>query len=109
MENNYEEIRNGLTNYIFACLQAIPFEGDKAKHVLTSILLEEALKNSRDENNNLIMYAIKPILRACVKIIDERIDSLKKISYLNQGCEQINNYEEAKTILNLLILKIKEQ
>lgn len=108
MENKYEEIRNGLNNYIFSCLQAIPFEGNKAKHVLSSILLEESLKISRDENNELNMYAVKPILKACIVILIERINSIKKLPSSEQIRIQINNYEEVNNFLNTLVSRIKE-
>ena len=45
MENSYNEIRSGLTNYLFTCLSAIKNDDElKSKHLLVSILGEEALK-----------------------------------------------------------------
>lgn len=107
-ENNFDEIRNGLTNYIFSCLQALPYEGKEAKHFLVSILSEEALNISRDEDKQIEMFAIKPILRACKVIFTERIKCLKEIESSEIVKEQISEYEKLISTLTELITNIKE-
>ena len=78
-DNNFEEIRNGLTNYIFSCLSATPYKGNEAKHFLVSLLAEEAIKISKDDDNSINLFAIKPVIRAVILIFTERIKCLKEI------------------------------
>lgn len=109
MDDNFNEIRNGLTNYIFACLNSLPYEGDKAKHVLVSILTEESLKISQDENNQINMYAIKPILKSIIYIFNERINCLKQLETSNEQInKQILEYNNIISYFNQLIDNIKE-
>lgn len=107
-DNNFEEIRNGLTNYIFSCLSAMPYEGDQAKHFLVSILTEEALKISKDDKEQTVMFAVKPILRAVVLIFTERIKCLKEIESSEIVNEQISEYNKLISTLSDLITNIKE-
>lgn len=107
-ENNFEEIRNGLTNYVFSCLTAMPYEGDQAKHFLVSILTEEALKISKDESDQTNMFAVKPILRAVVLIFTERVKCLKEIESSEVVKEQIIEYNKLISTLSDLITNIKE-
>ena len=107
-DNNFEEIRNGLTNYIFSCLSALPYEGNEAKHFLVSILSEEALKISKDENDETVMFAIKPMLRACIVIFTERIKCMKEIESSEVVKEQISEYNKLISTLTDLINTIKE-
>lgn len=113
MNNNFDEIRNGLTNYIFSCLSAMPYEGDEAKHFLVSILTEEALNISKDSDNKISMFAIKPILRACLIIFNERINILQSVATSQRGAHdviqpQIDKYNQVIDTLNYLIENIKE-
>lgn len=105
---NFEEIRNGLTNYMFSCLSAMPYEGNEAKHFLVSIMTEESLKIAKDADSNTNMFAIKPILRACVLIFTERLTALEDIDSSELVIEQINNYNKLISTLNGLIDNIKE-
>ena len=107
-DNNFEEIRNGLTNYIFSCLSALPYEGNEAKHFLVSILSEEALKISKDENDETVMFAVKPMLRACIVIFTERIKCMKEIESSEVVKEQISEYNKLISTLTDLINTIKE-
>ena len=108
---NFEEIRNGLSNYMFFCLSAMPYKGNEAKHFLVSIMTEESLKIAKDTDSKINMFAIKPILRACVVIFTERLTALEDIDsseLVIQQVEQINNYNKLISTLNGLIDNIKE-
>lgn len=107
-DNNFDEIRNGLTNYVFSCLAAMPYEGDQAKHFLVSILEEEALKIGKDESGKFNMFAIKPLLRACNAVFTERIDCLKEIESSLAIQQQIEEYALLITTIDKLINTIKE-
>lgn len=108
MNDNFTEVRNGLTNYIFACLNGLPYEGVKAKHALISILAEESLNLSKDENNNIELFAIKPMLRAVVVVFDERIKCLKEAPSSEAINKQIAEYTNLVNIINNLINNINE-
>jgi hypothetical protein len=107
-DNNFEEIRNGLTNYMFSCLSAMPYKDKEAKHFLVSILLEEALSISKDENEKIDLFAIKPMLRACNLIFTERLKCLKEIESSDLVIDQINDYNTLIKIISELIDNIKE-
>lgn len=107
MNEDFTEVRNGLTNYVFSCLQCMPYEGVKAKHALVSILAEEALKISKDDENKTEMFAIKPLLRAVIAIFNERIECLKKVQASEIVKVQINDYESIVNKISNLIENIK--
>jgi hypothetical protein len=93
---------------MFSCLSAMPYEGNEAKHFLVSIMTEESLKIAKDSDNNINMFAIKPILRACIVIFTERLTALEDIDSSELIIKQINNYNELISTLNGLIDNIKE-
>lgn len=107
MNEDFTEVRNGLTNYVFSCLQGMPYSGVQAKHALVSILAEEALKISKDSEGNVEMFAIKPLLRAVIVIFNERIECLKKVQTSEIVKVQINDYEDIVNKISNLIENIK--
>lgn len=106
-DNNFEEIRNGLTNYTFSCLSAMPYTGNEAKHFLVSILSEEALKIAKDETDKFNLFAVKPMLRACNAIFTERVNCLKQIES-SETIQQIEEYTLLIETIDKLIKTIKE-
>lgn len=110
--NEYPEIRNGLTNYLFACLKAIDNKNElESKHILVSILEEEALKLAKNDNGNIELFAAKPMIKAVIQIFKNKTTELKSLrmedNKLNsQIAAQIESYESIIKLLESSIVKI---
>ena len=111
MGNSYNEIRSGLTNYLFTCLSAIKNDDElKSKHLLVSILGEEALKLIADDGK-YNLFASKPLIKAVIKIYENKISELKKLNMDNSDLQQqidnnINLYNQIVKLLNDSIMNI---
>lgn len=106
--NDNTQIRNGLTNYIGSLLKAVPFDGKASKQVVIAILIEEAFKLSLDENGEMDMYCLKPILRQTKIIFEKRKLSLQEMPQIQSVKKQIDDYTSNIEMLNELIKNIKE-
>lgn len=111
-QNEYTEIRNGLTNFLFSCLKAIGNEDElKSKHILISILEEEAIKLSKNKNGNIEMFAVKPLIKAAIQVYKNKADELKLLKIGdkkidNQINAQINEYKNLIKNLETTIVNI---
>ena len=105
-----QQIRNGLVNYIEALVQALPYEKDMAKHIINSILIEEAINISKENKDNEInLFCIKPLFRGVMLILNNRCIELEKIKDTSSIIEaQIQDYKQVISILNKLLDNIKE-
>jgi hypothetical protein len=108
MNEDFKEVRNGLTNYLFSCLQGMPYDGVQAKHALISILAEEALKLSKNENEEIELFAIKPLIRAIIVIFQERIKLLQTAPTSDAINIQICEYNTLINTLSNFLDIIKE-
>jgi len=83
--NDTTQIRAGMVNFIGALLNASKIPPKGARQDVSAILIEEALKLAKDENNVYDFYVLKPLLRANkfifenhIRQIDEDIKTLPK-------------------------------
>lgn len=91
--NDMTQIKMGLVNYIGALLKSSKFEERAAKQQVASILIEEALKLSRDENDGPFdLYVLKPLLRATILLFKQRCNELSKLPS-DKVAEQIKSYK----------------
>lgn len=104
--NDLQQIRGGLVNYIGSMLRASKYEGKAAKQVVASVLIEEALKLSQDENNIMDLYVNKPLLRATKILFEQRIVELEKIKGNPAIKEQVTTYNQSIVTLQTLINSI---
>jgi hypothetical protein len=72
-----------------------------------SILEEEALKISKDDDNKFNMFAVKPLLRACIAVFKERVSCLEQIDP-SIAINQIEEYNSVINVIDKLIDTIKE-
>ena len=105
-----QQIRNGLVNYIGALVKALQYEKDMAKHIINSILIEEAINISKENKDNEInLFCIKPLFRGVMLILNNRCIELEKIKDTSSIIEaQIQDYKQVISILNKLLDNIKE-
>lgn len=106
--NDYREIRNGFVNYIGAALNSVQsFEGQAARQYIVAMLIEEAINLSKDDEN-IDIYSIKPLLKGCKVVCENRILELQEVAkYSKYVQEQLDNYKELIANLNNLIENIK--
>lgn len=76
--NDTTQIRAGMVNYLGALLNASKLPPRAAKHDVSAILIEEAVKLSQDEDNNYDMYVLKPFLRAIKYVFDSHLGEIDK-------------------------------
>lgn len=103
--NDQTQIRNGLINYIGSLLNSSCFDGKAAKQNVVSILIEEAMKLSQNEDGKFDMYALKPLLRGTNVLLEQRINELSKLPK-NISVKPIEDYNFIKDKLNKIISEI---
>lgn len=91
--SNFNDIHNGLTNYIGALLDSIQgLDKQESRQEVVALLLEESLNLSKNDDGNYDLFVIKPFLRSFKVIFCERINELKKLPPDITG-SKINMYE----------------
>lgn len=83
ISNDITQIRAGLVNYIGASIGAISFEGKAANQTIAAILIEEVLKLSQSEDGVCDMFILKPLFRANIFVLKQRINELSKMGAEN--------------------------
>lgn len=106
-------LRQGLVQYIGALMQNSNLEGKAAAQVVAAALSEEALKIAKTETE-YDFYVAKPILRASIVLLKERIKELRLLGETTEDIKpildtQIQTYENAITALDKLINSAKEK
>lgn len=71
--NDSTQIRAGMVNFIGALLNASKLPPRGAKQDVSAMLIEEAIKLAKDENNVYDLYVLKPLLRANKLIFENHI------------------------------------
>ena len=106
--NDYREIRNGFVNYIGAALNSVSkFEGDSARQYITAMLIEEAINLCKDEDS-INLYSIKPLLKGCKVVCEDRINALSEIAaYSKDAQKQLDSYNIILSNLENIINNIK--
>ena len=66
-----DQIKGGLTNYVMAAYHSLG-ETREAKQRVVAILLEESLKMAQDEDGELDIYVLKPLMRAAAFTFEQR-------------------------------------
>lgn len=103
--DNYAQIREGLTNFLFSCLASFNLDEKDSKQVLIGILLEEVLKLAKDEDDITDWYTLKPLSEAVIRLLRERIEILKGIPNTDNA---IKNYENIIKAFQVFIDEIKK-
>lgn len=107
--NDYNEIKNGLNNYIHSLLKACYFQDEKVKKQFVIASLTEAsldiASNTEDQN---YLYTVKPLIRANIIILKTRITNLQSAKKIannksNDIDLKIQEYNQAIVILENLI------
>lgn len=93
---DYNQIRAGLTNFIGSLIDSIGFEPRATKYEIVKILLEEALKISKDENEIVDIYIAKPFIDDLIYILNQRIQEFEKLKK-----ENVNVPQQNETIIQL--------
>ena len=93
MSNDMQSVRNALTNFIGALALAIPLEPRFVKQEIAAVLMEEVLKLSQDENGVYELFTLKPLFRAQIAILKQRVSELQTLPAA-VAKDQISRYEE---------------
>lgn len=107
MENK-EQLRLGLVNYIGAMISTsnLSDEAD-TRHSVVAVLLEEAIKLCREDNETYNMFVCKPILKATRNILLNRIKELEKAPQIDEIIIQKQKYGFIVNDLDTTIKNIK--
>lgn len=107
--NDFNQIKSGLINYTGALLKACPFDGEKAsRQYVAAALIEQALDLIRNSDDSIEMYVAKPIFRATIILIDDRIRALSELQQIDAVKQQIESYKNCKDFLKKLTDNIQE-
>lgn len=79
MTAEMQGVRNALTNFIGAMALAMPLEPKYTKQEIAAVLMEEALKLAQDENGVYDLFTLKPMLRAQIAVLKQRISELQQL------------------------------
>lgn len=103
LNKEYNQVKNGLTNYVGAMVKATTFESDKAaRQFVAASLIEEALVLMRNEEELLDLFVSKPLLRATAALLEERAFLLYGTAGGEQVLNQIEYYRQVATRLRSL-------
>lgn len=106
--NDYGEIRKGFINYIGSAFNAIDGIDQVKKQQITAMLIEEAINLNKDNNGNLDLYGLKPLLKGCKYLCEKRILALEPYKNSRKELrEQYINYSDLLKQVNPLIDNIK--
>lgn len=98
--NDQNQIKAGLVNYMGAMINASSFKDTKAaRHSVVALVLEETLNLCKDEEGLYDLLICKPLLRANINILKQRINCLSELPQDTLIKDKINSY---KTIINEL-------
>jgi hypothetical protein len=95
--NDQTQIRAGMVNYIGALIKSSSFEGRAAKQSVVAVLIEEALKLAKSEDQTVDLYVLKPMIRGMVFTLNQRVKELSKLPKNQESDSLINEY---KTIIS---------
>lgn len=109
--NDVTQIRSGLTQYIGALTATMASQGKtarNAKHEVAAILGEEMISLSEDENGEVDVFVLKPLLRATLNTLSMRMNDLSELSVQTEAvAEKHKEYAEASRIIHSLVESIK--
>lgn len=103
-----QQLRGGLVNFIGTLISQSGFTGETARHSVVSTLTEESLKLTQNEEGVVNLYCAKPILRATVFILSQRIKMLEPLARDQNVNIKIKAYKNIVNELNSLIDSIKK-
>lgn len=100
------ETRLSFSNFIGAMISSSSLADEKAiKHEIIAVLLEESLKISTIDGQ-YDLFAIKPIFRAVINILNQRIKLMAELPLTDEVSNTIKVYKEIVKQLNSLLEKI---
>lgn len=107
--NDTTQIRSGMVNYVGALLGASKLPPRAARHDVSAMLIEEAVKLAQGEDKNYDMYILKPLLRSIKYIFNNHIDQIdndmKQLPYdlrSEMEAKKINYSEIVKNVEEIL-------
>lgn len=103
---NPDQLRQGLVNYIGAMVESSPLTGNKARHAISAVLVEEALKMATTDDD-FDFFVAKPILRGAVYSLDKRIEALLLLPENDEVKVAIKSYRTIVSRLNNLLDSLK--
>lgn len=105
--NDLTQIRSGLVNYLGAMLKTMNYSERANKQLASSIMIEEAMTLSQDEDGVYDPYVLKPMIRAMVLLLRQRCQELSKLPKNEQVNAQIVEYNSAISTLEDLVAVLK--
>ena len=104
--NDTTQIRQGFTNYIGAVVNSLNLQPRAAKQQIVSILVDEIMKVSENENGLIDLYVIKPFISGTIKLLEQRVNELEKSEEKDLVKDVISDYKQITEFFCDLIKKI---
>lgn len=103
--NDQKQIRSGLVNYIGALFRSEKFSGRAGKQHVVGMLTEESMTIAKQDDGMVDYYIVKPILRATILIVKQRIMEMEATNSKALAVA-IANYKECEATLEKMLQQI---
>lgn len=100
MPGGDQQVKQGLTNFVGTLLRSSKLENREARQKVNAILLEESLRLCRNEKGVYDLIIAKPLLKAVVLLLKQRLSRLKTVSK--------ENYDATETYMEKYKVIIKD-
>lgn len=106
--NDYTQIKNGFTNYLGACIQALPDTMSKAakSHFVTAELMDIVTKLSQKEDGNIDLFIYKPVFRSLIYVLKQEITRMEADRPYTQNA--IDTYQDMIHCFEEIIMHLEE-
>lgn len=104
--NDPTQIRNGMVNFVGAMLNSMKNSDRANKQTVASVMIEEALKLSQNEEGMYDLYVLKPMLRGVMLVFNQRCIELKKLPKTSESLAQIQEYQSVIDTFDKLVKKL---
>lgn len=106
--NDYTQIKNGFTNYLGACIQALPDTMSKVakSHFVTAELMDIITKLSQKEDGNIDLFIYKPVFRSLIYVLKQEIARMESDRPYTQ--DAIDTYQDMIHHFEGMIMHLEE-
>lgn len=104
--NDLTQIRNGMVNYLGAMIKTMKHSEKANKQSVASVMVEEALKMSQNQEGIYDLYVLKPMFRGLTLVLNQRCQELGKLPKTTEVMEQIQEYQRTIRTFEELVAKL---
>lgn len=104
---NPDQLRQGLVNYVGAMVATSSLDKRAARHAVSAVLVEEAIALSKNSEEELDFFVLKPILRGTVFTLEKRVQEMDNLPDTQEVKNAIKSYKTIISRLEKLVEDLK--